>query len=412
VAGLVGLAVGIEREWSGHASGPAARFAGARTFLLLGMLGGAAGLLVDLGHVAVAAALLLGAAGLAVLAYGVAARQGGGEAIDGTTEAAALAVLGLAVLAGVGLMRLAAAAGAVMALVLREKGSIHGFVRGLDEVELRAAFQFAVLALVLLPILPAGPYGPLGGIRPQELWGVVLIVSGLNFAGWVARRTIGAERGTAVAGLLGGLISSKAVTLSFARQSRERPSESGALALGVVGACTVLLPRLLGLTLVLRPALASALAPFFGPPLLVGSALMFLGVRRGGTAPAREGPEPMSRNPLRLGSAMLLALLFQAVLMAMTFVRDRFGEAGVVSSAALLGLADLDALTLSMSRLAAEPGQVQVAALAMAIGVLASFALKLVTALVLGGNGFRRDAGAGVGLLILASGLGIWLGLA
>lgn len=410
MAGLVGLAVGIEREWSGHASGPAARFAGARTFLLLGLVGGAAGLLLSLGYPASAAALLLGAAAFAVAAYVVVARRVVEDATDGTTEAAALAVLALAVLAGIGLMRLAAAAGAVMVLALREKSSIHRFVRGLGELELRAALQFAVLALVFLPILPVGPFGPLGGIRPRELWIVVLIVSGLNFAGWVARRVVGVRRGTAVAGLLGGLISSTAVTLSFARQSRERPEDAPALALGAIGACTVLLPRLLGLTLALRPSLTPALFPFFGPPLLIGATLLYLGLRRGGTATAERDPTPPARNPLRLGTAILLALGFQAVLMLMVAVRERFGEVGVLASAGLLGLTDMDALTMAMTRLAADPMLSHLAALAMAIGVLANTALKLVTALALGSTTFRRLAGGGLLLLAAASGLGIFLG--
>ena len=410
MAGLVGLAVGIEREWSGHASGPAARFAGARTFLLLGLLGGAAGLLLDAGHELSAAALLLGAAALAVGAYVVVARRGVEDATDGTTEAAALAVLGLAALAGIGLLPLAAGAGAVMVLALREKGSIHRFVRALDEVELRAALQFAVLALVLLPLLPVGPFGPLGGIRPRELWIVVLLVSGLNFAGWVARRVVGVRRGTAVAGLLGGLISSTAVTLSFARQSRDRPADARALALGAVGACTVLLPRLLALTLALRPGLTQTLLPYFAPPLAVGLGLLGLGFGRSPPEETPSDPAPQHANPLRLGTAVLLALGFQAVLMVMAGVHAAFGNPGVLASAGLLGLTDMDALTLAMTRLASEADRVPLAALAMAVGVLANTLLKLIVALALGSGGFRRAAGGGLLLLGLASAGGIWLG--
>lgn len=410
MAGLVGLAVGIEREWSGHASGPDARFAGARTFLLLGATGGVAGLLLQWGFTLVAAALLAGAAALCVTAYAVVARRAGEEAVDGTTEAAALAVLALAVLAGLGHERLAAAAAAVLVLVLREKTTIHRLVRGVDEIELRAALQFAVLALVLLPILPEGPFGPLGGIRPRELWLVVLIVSGLNFAGYFARRLVDDTQGTAVAGMLGGLISSTAVTLTFARQSRGEPERAAPLALGVVGACTVLLPRLLGLSLVLQPALALALVPFFLPPLLVGAGMVGVGLRRRRAAAAPKPELPPTRNPLNLGAAMLLAAGFQAVLMIMVFVRDQFGAAGVLTSAGLLGLTDMDALTLSMSRLAGQPGQLDLAAMAVAVGVLANTALKLAVAVALGATRFRRRAGLGLGVLGAASVLGLWLG--
>ena len=411
MAGLVGLAVGIEREWSGHATGPGARFAGARTFLLLGLLGGAAGELAHAGYRLPALGLLLGGAALAVAAYVMVARRPGPAAVDGTTEAAALAVLAFGALAGVGELRLAAGAGAIIVLALREKSTIAGFVQRLDEVELRAALQFAVLALVLLPILPVGPYGPLGGVRPRDLWVVVLLVSGLNFAGYLARRLVGDSRGTAVAGILGGLVSSTAVALSFSRQSRDGPARAGPLVLGVVGACTILLPRLTALTLALRPSLAPSLAPLFLPPFLLGAVILAIGLRRGAASEEGAAALPEARSPLRLGSAILLAIGFQAVLMLMNWVRGRFGSIGVLSSAALLGLTDMDALTLSMTRLAGDASQVPVAAVAVGIGVLSNTVLKLGAVLLLGGGPFRRRAGlallalaaASVGGLVLAT---------
>ncbi len=321
---------------------------------------------------------------------------------------AAIAVVLLGVTAGFGELRLAAAAGAVIVLVLREKSAIHRFVERLGEVELRAGLQFAALALVILPILPAGPFGPLGGIRPRELWTVVLIVSGLNFAGYLARRAVGYSHGMVVAGMLGGLISSTAVTMTFSRQSRDPAIGSAPLALGVVGASTILLPRLALLTLVLWPPLTLGLLPFFLPPLLVGGALVWFGLR--GTRPGADATVPADgRSPLRLGSAILLALGFQAVLMAMSLVRDRFGDIGVLASSALLGLTDMDALTMSMSRLAADDG-VRLAATAMAIGVLANTILKLSVVVVLGAGEFRRRASLGLLALGAASVAGLLLG--
>lgn len=408
MAGFIGLAVGIEREWSGHATGPDARFAGARTFLLLGLTGGVAGWLASIGATALAAVLLAGLAALAVTAYGVAALRRTEAAADGTTEAAAIAVSALGAAAGLGEVRLAAALGAVVVLALREKTAIHRFVERLGEIELRAGLQFAVLALVVLPILPAGPYHALGDLRPRELWVVVLIVSGLNFAGYLARRAIGQSHGTVLTGMLGGLISSTAVTMTFSRQSRRQEGGTASLALGVVGACTVLLPRLALLTIVLFPPLTRALLPYFLPPLLVGGGLVWWGLRRVQAQP--DGlVAPDERNPLRLGSAVLLALGFQAVLIAMALVRSRFGSGGVLFSAGLLGLTDMDALTLSMTRLAADDA-VALAAAAMAIGVLANTLLKLGVVLVLGGGDFRRRAALGLLALAAASGVGIALG--
>jgi uncharacterized membrane protein (DUF4010 family) len=400
--------VGIEREWSGHASGPGARFAGARTFLLLGILGGIAGILLVEGVVAIPAVLLASASALTVTAYAVAARREGAEAVDGTTEAAALVVLALAVLAGLDHLRLAAAVGAVLVLALREKSAIQAFVHRIGEVELRAALQFAVLALVLLPILPVGPYGPMGGVRPRDLWFVVLLVSGLNFAGYLARRLVGESRGTAVAGLIGGLISSTAVALTFSRQSRESGVSAGSLALGVVGACTVLVPRVAVLTLALQPSLTPLLLPYLGPPLVLGILALMRGLHRGSDEGRHQPPQP--RSPLRLGSAMLLALGFQAVLMLVAVVRGWLGQAGVVGSAALLGLTDLDALTYSMSRLAGAAELLPLAGLAIAVGVLANTLVKLGIVVVVGRGEFRRQAGFWLAGLVLASVAGLWLG--
>ena len=202
-AALIGLGVGLEREWSGHASGPNARFAGLRTFLLLGIVGGVAGLLLSVGSMAAGSVAMAGGMALGVAAYVATVRRPNTE-IDGTTQTAALAVLVLGALAGIGWLALAAGAGSVIVLALSEKTRLHWLVRRLSERELRAALQFAVLALVVLPLLPAGPIGGPLAIRPRALWTIVLFFSALNFAGFVARRAVGPTVGYAVAGMLGG----------------------------------------------------------------------------------------------------------------------------------------------------------------------------------------------------------------
>jgi uncharacterized membrane protein (DUF4010 family) len=403
IAALVGLAVGIEREWSGHASGPGARFAGARTFLVLGVIGGLAGELSEAGLVAPAAAILLGAAALAVASYVTVARRGGDEAVDGTTEAAAIVVLALGTLAGLGQARLAAATGAVVVLVLREKSTIHGFVRRLGEGELRGALQFAVMALVLLPILPAGPYGPLGGIRPRGLWGMVLIVSGLSYAGYIARRAIGPSRGTAVSGILGGVVSSTAVTLQSSRESRRDGAQHQALAVAVIGACAVLLPRIAIVTLVLRPSLALPVGGYLLPAFVVAALVVWRRWQTDGEA-GEARPQMELESPLRVGSALLLAIGFQAVLMLLVLVREQFGDQGVLPTAGFLGLTDMDALTYSMIRLAEQGVSTAMVVSAISVGVLSNTLFKLSTVLVLGVGRFRRIAATGLLLQAVAVG--------
>ncbi|HEX4933671.1 MAG TPA: DUF4010 domain-containing protein [Gemmatimonadaceae bacterium] len=401
IASLVGLAVGIEREWSGHgAGGTHPRFAGVRTFFLMGAIGGTAGWLLSAGSPAMAVTLVAGASLLVAVAYWQAARAGGREAIDGTTEMAALLVLALGVLAGFGELDVAGGAGALLVLALSEKATIHGAVARLDSTEFRAAMQFAVLALIVLPVLPDEAYGPLGGVNPRELWIVVLIFSGLNFAGFIARRVVGASRGYGVTGALGGVISSTAVTLQFSRLSRVRPDLGEALAIGVVAASTVLLPRVLVLSLVLAPSVAMALLPYLAPPFVAGLLVTGTLLLRDRRAPKDGADEGDERSPLRLWSAIKMAVAFQAALMAIAFVRTSFGSPGVLVSAALLGLTDMDALTLSMNRMGRAPEFVPLAAQAIAVGVSANAVLKLTMAMALGAGHYRLRSALGLVALL------------
>lgn len=409
VAGLVGLAVGIEREWSGHAAGPHARFAGVRTFLLLGLLGGLAGAAMRVGFVAAGVTLLAGGIAMTTVAYLVAARRPDDvEAIEATTEIAALVVLGLGLTASLGYPAIASAVSAVVVLALREKSTIQGFVNRIGEPELRGAFQFAVLALVVLPLLPEGPFGPLGGIRPRTLWTVVLVFSGLNYLGYLARRILGQRRGFGIAGALGGLVSSTAVTLTFARRSRAEPHHGTALGIGALAACTVLIPRVFGIAWVLNPGLGGALLIGLLPSLVLGVAVLFF-LRQPRPGQVEETDPPAIGNPLQLGSAIRMALAFQVVMLALDFAGTRYGAGGLYGSAALLGLTDMDALTFSMSRLGESEVPHQVAAQAIMIGVSTNTVLKLATALLLGSASFRRVAGLGLAALAVAAAGGWWL---
>jgi uncharacterized membrane protein (DUF4010 family) len=417
VAALAGLAVGIEREWSGHTTGPDARFAGTRTFAMLGGLAGVAGHLLTLGYLVVAAVLLASAGALVVAAYVIAVRRPGATT-DGTTEAAALVVLALGTMAGLGELALAAAIAALLVLALVEKPLVQRWLARVDDHEMRAAMRFAVLALVVLPLLPGGRYGPYEAFRPRELWIVVLLFSGLNFLGYIARQVVGNERGYGVTGLLGGLLSSTAVTLHFSRQSRAEPVYAKSLALGVVAACTVLVPRVVIVSSLLEPNVAAALLPILAPPFVVGAGVVALVLwrarRRGPDDPQAHEDAPNAtpgdaKNPLGLWRSIQMAVAFQVVLLALAWMQESVGTPGVLATAAVLGLTDVDALTLSMTRLGADEGLRHVAATAIGVGVLSNTLLKLTLTVVLGAPAFTKRAGAGLVALALATGLGLLL---
>ena len=402
IATLGGLSVGIERQWSGHAAGPAARFAGLRTFTMLGLLAGVSGWLWTVGLEGPAAVLLAGAGALVVAAYVAASRTD----VDGTTEVAAFVVLAAGALAGADYAYLASAIVALTLLLLVEKKSLHGLVSKLDLIEVRAGARFAVMAIVILPLLPDGPFGPWGGFRPRLLWALVLFFSGLSFVGYIARRALGTRRGYTAAGLAGGLLSSTSVTLTFARLSRAHPGLGDALASGVIAANVVLFPRVLLATAVLAPQAAIALWPLVVPPVAVGLLLLLRGLRRGGSAE----PADAEVNPLQLASALQMALFFQLVLYAVWGATSWFGERGLFGSAVALGLADVDALTVSMSQMARDgTTPVATAAAAIGIGVLSNTCVKLAIAAAVGRGRFRVLTVVGLaGMAIgLAAGL-LW----
>jgi uncharacterized membrane protein (DUF4010 family) len=412
IAALIGIAVGLEREWSGHAAGPQARFAGLRTFLLLGLVGGAAGLSASAGHEILGAVIAAGGAAFAITAYVMVVRQPGADR-DGTTEAAAILVVALGVVAGAVSWLIAAAAGSLMVLALNEKKRLHAAIQHVRQEELSAALQFAVLALVVLPLLPQGPYLGWAAIRPRSLWIIVLLFCAINFAGFLARRSAGEGRGYLLTGLLGGVISSTAVTFGFARYSRLYPTSSAALAAGVIGACTILVPRVLVISFALNPEVATNLLPYIVPAGLIGAVVVVLAWRQGETwEDGHRVSAPISwlaadeKNPLRLGLAIRLAVIFQVAILAIKYARDAWAVKGLYATSVVLGLTDVDALNVSMSTPSTEilPA---LAAKAISVGILANTIVKVGISVAVGTKRYRLIA-AGV-LAAMATAIGVAL---
>jgi len=399
VAALGGACVGVERQRSGHASGDRARFGGVRTFTMIGGVAGIAGHLSSLGATAVAALLIASVSALVIAGYVAASRRD----VDATTEVAAMVVIAAGLLAGRGEIALASAVIAITTLLLIEKSRLHTLVAQIDDAELKAAARFGVMAVVILPLLPAGPYGPFGGIRPRVLWILVLFFSGVSFAGYLAQRLAGQTRGYPLAGLLGGMVSSTSVTLTYASLSHRQAELSGALGVGTIAACTMLFPRVLVATAVLNRHVAMALAPLLAAPFAVGAGALLVYWRRNDTSTSAESP----RNPLQLMPALQMAAVFQAVLWVTSWVQRAIGDGGLVASAAVLGLTDVDALTVSMVNSANAGTAATVAGTAIAIGVLTNCVTKLALAITFGAPGFRRVAAPTLASMIvcLAGGL-------
>src|SRR5687768_6191838 len=209
-----------------------------------------------------------------------------------------------------------------------------------------AAARFAVMSVVILPLLPEGPFGPGPGLRPRELWMLVLLFTGMSFVGYIAQRLTGAA-GYPLTGLLGGLVSSTSLTLTFARLSKSHATHDTPLAAGVIAASAVMFVRVAVAVAVLNAPVLPVLARYVAAPLIVAVAALLIAWRwlRGSHA---EPAEP--KNPLQFRAAIEMALLFQIVLFAVYYMRAWVGDAGLMASGFVLGLTDVDALTLSMAR--------------------------------------------------------------
>lgn len=398
VAALGGLAVGIEREWSVKRGKRTPHFAGTRTFLLLSLAGALGAELTRSGPVIAGVALLVASALLIVVAYAITSRRA--TDVGGTTEVAALIVLAGGSLAGMGRLVFASSLFALTALVLVEKSRLHGFVERIRSRELLAAVRFAVLALVVFPLLPAGPFGPAPGFRPQELWALVLAFSGLSFISYLMLRLAGPRRGYGLAGMLGGLISSTALTLTFAQHSRRQPNLGLGLGMGVVAASTVLPVRVVLLLSALNPSLSVATARYLMAPFVVGLIAMGLVMTRRDRG---ESETSLPGNPLRFGAAIYMAVTFQAVLYLIGWASQRFGSPGTMISSGLLGLTDVDALIYSMVKLGGVSTVLDIAAKALAVGVTSNTLFKLALAMAVGRGLFRSVAGLGLAALTIAS---------
>lgn len=303
IAALGGAAVGVDRQRAYRDNEPGA-IGGLRTFTLIGTVAGVCGFLIANALIALGVVILASTAAMVLIV-----RLGAGRIPrDATTEVAAMAVLVSGVTAGLGHLGIAAALYAWTLLLLIEKSWLHALVNRIGLIELEAAAQFAAMGLIILPLLPSGDFGPRGILNLRSLWTLVLIFSGISFAGYLARKAMGAKIGWVVTGLIGGLISSTQVALSFSRDSRSHPESCVPLSGGVMAATSVPMFRVCILCLLLRPALAIATFVYVIAPLSIGVLFTVYSLRR----PSSERASLEEKNPLRVLTAAYLALIFIA----------------------------------------------------------------------------------------------------
>lgn len=401
---VVGLLVGLQRGWQEREAAEGGRVAGLRTFALIGLLGGVLGVLLDRTGGWPLAAALAGVAAYFAVSYRHVVRASG--SLSATSGVAALVTLLLGVLAAEGRPVTAVAFAVVVALLLDLKPVLHQWLRLIDYREITAFLQLLVLSVVILPLLPDRGYGPYGAINPYRLWWAVILVAGLSLAGHLAMRWGGRQRGLLLTGFLGGLSSSTATTLALARQSRAQPTGDAAIPAAVLASCGTMFLRMAVLVGALRPALLPALGLLLGA-MGAGcfAAAAWNWTRRAPASEARWAEDdggPLFDLHMAVGFGILLA----GVAVLTRFATDALGDVGLYAVAGISGLADVDAITISVLRMNAE-GHVSIDMTLWAIvaATAGSLFLKAAMAWVIGGRSLGGRVAAGFLLAALAGAL-------
>jgi uncharacterized membrane protein (DUF4010 family) len=390
---LIGALVGVEREKSKASSGNLG-IGGLRTFILFSLTGALAAWLAQaLGSALVLVAGVLAVTALAIAGYVIQARSRP-DAIGLTTEIAAVSVCLLGAACTLGHPQLALVGGIAVSAFLAYKEPLHGLVAKLAPDDIYAAVKLLAASFIVLPLLPTEPIDPWGALVPRSLWLLVILIAGLSLVGYVATRALGPERGTAITGLSGGLVSSTAVTLTFAKRSREEHGATDdALAAGTFLAWAVSFARVVVLVAVVHPPLVRALLGTMGAMAAVTAFAALWSLRRARSAAPSTGPGVPLRNPFSLFAAAKFGLLFAVVLVLVTLVQRHFPGGGTYLVAALAGSSDVDAISLSMATLA-RGGEtpMAVAAGSIVVAVLANTLVKCALSAALGGARLRRSA--------------------
>ncbi len=389
----IGLLIGLERGWREREQAEGERAAGLRTFALIGLLGGISGALETVaGPLPFAAIFIAFAAGITLFKWRESERQG---VFGATTLVAAFLTFALGALAMLGDMTAAAAAAVATAALLAAKRWLHQWIETLTWEELRATIILLVMSFIALPVLPDQGYGPYGAINPHALWLMTIAIAGVSFIGYVAVRVVGTRYGTLVAGVAGGLVSSTAATIDFSRKAKAQPETARIQLAGALAASAIMFLRILVIVALFGPShLRLLAAPLVAAAVILLGASLGFGARWTGAAGQGEAHKPF-RNPFELTSVLRFAALLAVILVASKWLVALFGGRGAVGAAAIAGLADVDAITLSITQVHGASITAVEAALAIFVAAVANSITKTAIAFTAGTRGFGLQYGGG-----------------
>jgi uncharacterized membrane protein (DUF4010 family) len=386
----IGLLVGIERGWTERAEREGERAAGLRTFALAGLLGGVWAALTAGDGGALAVAFLVFSVVVAVFRYRELVRE---QSYGVTTVVAAMLVFALGALAVLGDTAVAAAAGVVTAGLLSLKAALHGWVKRLTWAELRAGLALLAMTVILLPILPDRPMGPWNALNPHDVWVMTIAIAVVSFGGYAAVMVAGEHRGLLLSAVAGSLVSSTAVTLDMARLAKTLPERAAFFSGAIALAGATMMARVLVVVAVFNAELLRWLVPGLvcaALASLVATAVSLLHTRRAREGNAGRDSALVLTNPFDLTTVLKFGALLAVVMLFAEGLTRFYGPGGAYALAAASGIADVDAFTLSMTRLARTALGPETAATAILVTVAVNSIAKGVLAWITGGAGIGR----------------------
>lgn len=394
----IGLLIGLERGWHTRDAAPGKRAAGVRTFAVSGLLGGiVAAVAQDSGGaLSIGGSILLGATFLAyagVITTFIRDQNKSAGVFSATTTIAALLTFMLGAYALLGDVRIAAASAVAATGILIVREGLHGWVAKLSLAEFESGLILLAMTFIALPVVPDRAVGPFGGVNPRSVWIIAIVLASISFAGYVAVKLLGERRGVLLAAATGGLVSSTAVTFSSARRAAAGEGSPGILAAGVALATGVSFVRVAAIIAALKPSLLPLTAPALLVSAAVATAFAFASVYRSSSS-NESRPEVQFRNPFGFWSVIAGALTMGVLILIGRLIYEQFGTSGAIAGAATMGLIDVDAMTVSMTRLVPELLTLHGAAYAILAGVATNGLTKVAISALMGRGWFTVGVAA------------------
>jgi uncharacterized membrane protein (DUF4010 family) len=385
----IGFLIGMERQFSKEAVEHQEQFAGIRTFTMVSIFGFISALLSTLVGEWVFGLTLACLFAFVVVSYVQLSKLPNNK--GATSEFALLITFTLGALVFFSMILFALIIMVVMLLLLAFKPTLHLFVEKLKRQELLAIILFVVMSALVIPFLPNDNFGPYKLWNLKEIWQMVVLVSGTSLVGYMIAKFMG-QKGTILAGIIGGFVSSTSVSLAFSRKSKETKSRSSSFfyAVGIISACTIMFPRILFEVYVVNAELAALL---WFPILIItgvgfGSAVLIYKLKNG----HHTSNGIVLKNPLDLLTALKFAILFAAVQWLVKYASIHFGDSGTYIAGAISGITDVDAITLSMAKIAKAGGDSNLAIQTIIIAALSNTLVKSLIVIVLGSIELRKTA--------------------